>query len=96
MLDTTYTRTTITIPEEILWAIKKKALAERKDIKDVITEGLSLYLGAAIPVKDKTDIASLFGSWKKGEKGINFLKRTRYARKEKEREKYLQKLWKKS
>lgn len=45
MLNTKYTRTTITLPEELLYEIKKKALSERKTIKDVIQEHLSRSLG---------------------------------------------------
>lgn len=102
MLDNTkYTRTTITIPEGLLWAIKKRAWEERKDFKEVVTEGLAIYLGGdwkdiILKREDNFDINSLFGVWGKGTTGLGFLKKVRYGKKEKEREKYLQKLWKKS
>lgn len=38
------TRTTITIPEELLFEIKKKALFEGKTMKEVIEEGIKRYL----------------------------------------------------
>jgi hypothetical protein len=95
-MDTKYTRTTITIPEDLLFEIKKKALMERKTVKETIMKGLSLYIGKDIPNETSTDILSLYGSWGKGITGSSFLKKTRYGVIEKEREKYLKKIWKKS
>lgn len=95
-MDTNYVRTTISLPEELLFEIKKKALMERKTITDVITERLSLSLGKSIPKKKKPDLDSLFGAWGKGETGLQFLKRVRYGKEEKARERYLAKLWKRS
>lgn len=98
MLNSTYTRTTITIPEEILWAIKAKALNERKAVWEVVSEGLGLYVGLPKIVCDKEDfdLTSLFGAWGKGKSGKEFLKEVRYNKKNKRRETYLKKLWKKS
>lgn len=95
-MDTKYTRTTITLPEELLFEIKKKALMERKTITAVINQSLALSLGKSIPAKNPADINSLFGAWGKGESGTKFLKRVRYGKEEKAREKYLAKLWKRS
>lgn len=44
MLNTKYTRTTISLPDELLYEIKKKALNERKTIKEVVQENLSRSL----------------------------------------------------
>lgn len=66
-MDTKYTRTTITLPEDLLYEIKKKALVERKTITEVINESLSLSLGKSISFKKPVDINSLFGAWGKGE-----------------------------
>ena len=100
MLNIKYTITTLTIPEEILWAIKAKALMEKRTFKEVVIDGLRLYLSSnkkyIMPEKSEDWVESLFGSWGKGEKGIDFVKRTRYSKEEKERENYLKKLWKKS
>lgn len=96
MLTPKYTRTTITLPEELLWEIKKKALSEKKPFWRIVVDGLSLYLG--VPKKknlENFDINSLFGSWGKGETGRAFLKRVRNTKKDKAREKYLKNLWKK-
>lgn len=95
-MDTKYTRTTITLPEDLLFEIKKKALIERKTITEVINQSLSLSLGKSIPDKHPVDINSLFGAWGKGESGTKFLKRVRYGKEEKAKEKYLAKLWKRS
>ncbi len=95
MLNTKLTRTTITLPEDVLFEVKKRALMERKTIKEIINESLSLYLG----FKTKNtpySISSLFGAWGKGLSGSSFLRKVRYGKIEKEREKYLSKLWKKS
>lgn len=90
---TNYVRTTITLPEELLFEIKKKALMEKKTITEVINEGLNQYLGKKTK-KQPISIMSFIGSWGKGETGAEFLKRVRYSKEEKEREKYLAKLWK--
>ena len=98
-MDTKYTRTTITLPEELLYEIKKKALAEKKTIKDMINESLSLYVGYSRKKTRKVkkdSILSLFGAWGKGESGAQYLKRIRYNKMDIERDKYLEKLWKKS
>ena len=100
MLNSKYTRTTITIPEEILWAIKAKALMEKRAFKEVVTDGLRLYLSSnkkyIMPEKAEDWVESLFGSWGKGKNGKEFLKEVRYNKKNKKREVYLEKLWKKS
>lgn len=96
-MDTKYTRTTLTLPEDLVFEAKKRALAERKSLKEIITEGLSLYLLSDLKAEFiKSDINSLFGAWGKGETGSEFLKKIRYSRAEKKREEYLDKLWKKS
>lgn len=92
MLDTTkYTRTTITIPEELLWAIKKKAWEERRDFKEVVTEGLAVYLtidskNAILKGRKKIDINSLFGLWGRGKDGLSFVNDIRYGESEKKKE----------
>lgn len=100
MLNSAYTRTTITIPVEMLWEIKKRALIEKRAFKEVVIDGLTLYLfnrKKYTELDNPDDLTeSLFGSWGKGEKGIDFVKRTRYGKSEKARENYLKKLWKKS
>lgn len=95
-MDTKYTRTTITLPENLLFEIKKKALMERKTIKEIINEGLGKYLQIKIPTARKITLGSFVGAWGKGESGLKFLKRVRYPRVEEKREQYLAKLWKKS
>lgn len=100
-------RTTISLPEEILFELKKKALMERKKIKDVIFEGLSFFLrykkkialsgenwGESDDKKYKVD--KLFGSWGKGKRGKNFVYNLRKAEVERKRDNYLKNLWKKS
>ncbi|MBI2029857.1 hypothetical protein HYT02_05555 [Candidatus Gottesmanbacteria bacterium] len=94
MLDTKSTRTTITLPEDLLFEIKKRALLEKKTIKEIINESLSSYLG--FKTKSTPSINSLFGAWGKGISGNSYLKKVRYGKTEKEREEYLGKLWKKS
>lgn len=95
-MDTKWTRTTISLPEELLFEIKKKALMERKTITQVINETLSLNFGKSISPIKQVDLNCLFGAWGKGESGLKFLKRMRYGKEEKAREKYLAKLWKRS
>ncbi len=100
-------RTTISLPEEILFELKKKALMERKKIKDVISEGLSFFLryntenallkhNLEEPEDKKYKVDKLFGSWGKGKKGGNFVNELRKSRVEKRRDTYLRNLWKKS
>lgn len=99
MLNSDYTRTTITIPEKLLYEIKKKALEERKKIKDVIVEGLISSLGLdtkKLSGKISSDINSLFGAWGKGISGATFIRKSRYGKTEKVRDKYIFSLWKKS
>lgn len=96
MLNTKYTRTTISVPEELLFEIKKKALLERKTVTEVINKSLSVYLGKEFPPKTSLNINSLFGAWGKGPSGLTSLKKIRYGKANKEREKYISKLWKKS
>lgn len=96
MLNSGYTRTTITLPTDLLFEIKKKALVEKKPIKDIVCEGLSNYLGKKPISTPPISISSFIGAWGKGESGSKFLKRVRYGKEEKAREKYLAKLWKKS
>ena len=94
MLDTKSTRTTITLPEDLLFEIKKRALLEKKTIKEIINESLNLYLG--FKTKNTPSVDSLFGAWGKGISGKSYLKKIRYGTIEKKREEYLDKLWKKS
>ena len=94
-MDTKYARTTITLPEDLLYEIKKKALAQRKTIKEIIQESLSDSLGYERNEKSVLPLTSLFGTWGKGETGNQFLKRVRHSKEEKEREIYLKKIWKK-
>lgn len=96
MPDGKYTRTTITIAEELLFEIKKKALVEKKTIREIVEEGLSAYLGREPTFPPSPSISSLFGTWGKGPSGLSFVKKARYGKVEKEREKYLEKSWKKS
>lgn len=91
-----YTRTTITITEELLFEIKKKALMEKKTIREIVEEGLITYLGKEFASSSSSSISSLFGAWGKGETGDSYLKKARYGKVEKKREKYLEKSWKKS
>ena len=50
-MDTQYSRTTIVLPESLLYAIKKKALEEKRTIKDIIIEELSNCL--SVPLQDQ-------------------------------------------
>lgn len=95
-MDTKYARTTITLPENLLFEIKKKALMERKTIKEVINEGLGEYVQIKTPAARKLTLGTFVGAWGKGESGLKFLKKNRYSKAEKKRETYLSKLWKKS
>lgn len=95
-MDTKYTRTTITLPEMLLFEIKKKALMERKSVKEIVNDSLNRYLGKKSVSIPTISIRSFIGLWGKGESGSKFLKRVRYGKEEKAREKYLAKLWKKS
>lgn len=93
-MDTKYTRTTITLSEELLFEIKKKALMEKKTMTEVINDGLKNYIKLNPSSISPVSITSLVGAWGKGETGLQFLKRVRYGKAEKERERYLAKLWK--
>ncbi len=95
-MNTKYTRTTITLSDDLLFEIKKKALMEKKTVTEIVNESLSLSLGKSISSKKPIDINSLFGAWGKGESGLKFLKRIRYGKEEKARKEYLAKLWKRS
>lgn len=92
----TYARTTISIPEELLYEIKKRALVQRKTITEVISEGLYSFLGYAgkLP-KKRLPLTSLFGAWEKGESGVSYLKRVRYGKANYQRETYLKNAWRK-
>jgi len=94
-------RTTITLPNDLMYELKKKALLGRKTLKDVIIEGLGLYLYAgsksdARGINEEFDITSLFGAWGKGPSGKASVKTMRYGKVEKKRETFLRKEWKKS
>ncbi|MBI4067527.1 hypothetical protein HY407_04015 [Candidatus Gottesmanbacteria bacterium] len=100
-MDSGYTRTTITLPENLLIEIKKRALEKKKKMKDLIVEGLNIYINMdesdlARQQKNKSDITSLFGVWGKGPKGFTEVEEMRYGKEEKARETNLRKLWKKS
>lgn len=96
MLNIKYKRTTISLPEDLLFELKKKALLERKKIKDLVVEGLSLALKIKIPTSEKNKIASLYGAWSKGKKGTAFVNKIRNSKYDKTRDNYLKKLWRKS
>lgn len=98
MISNKLTRTTIRIPEDLLFEIKKEALMEKKTITDLISEGLHLYLKFKSDLtkfrEGKTgDITGLFGAWGKGASGLSTVKT---LRKEKTRDIYLKNLWNKS
>ena|SRR3990172_9422324 len=93
-MDTKYTRTTITLPESLLYEIKKKALMEKKTIKDIVLEGMNNYINKNSIAAPQLTISSFIGAWGKGESGSAFLERIRYGKEEKARERYLAKLWK--
>jgi len=95
-MDTNYVRTTISIPEDLLFEVKKKALLERKTIKEVINEGITTYIGKPTSTYKAVNISSFFGSWGKGLSGSNYLEKIRYGKVENTRESYLKKIWKKS
>ena len=40
----TYTRTTITLPENLLIEVKRRALEDRKTIKEIVHESIKEYL----------------------------------------------------
>lgn len=100
MLNTKYIRTTITLPEDILFELKKRAVRNKKTMKQLMTDGLKMYLYT--PVQDvktdgsKSDLVSLFGAWGKGESGKKTVARMRLAKEDQQREKYLSTIWKKS
>lgn len=96
MLNTTYTRTTITLPTELLFMLKKKALISRKSLTEIVNEGLKNYAGMNYSPSVSKTLMELSGSWKEEISGKSFLKRVRYSNKDKAREKYLSKIWNKS
>lgn len=96
-------RTTVVLPEDLLFEIKKKALMERKSLRQVVVEGLNFYLKQETRVSEegekrtkKYKIDELFGVLGKGEKGIFTVKKLREKKTEEKRENYLKKLWRKS
>lgn len=94
-MNTKYTRTTITIPEDLLFEIKKKALMERKTVKKIINEIISYHLnyGEKPRLTKKSDnISSLFGKWQKRKTGIAFLEKIRYKDDKKNDKSYLKQL----
>lgn len=101
MTTTTQARTTIALPDDLLFEVKERALTERKTMKEVITEGMKWYLRKSHLIdgsseKDDQNLLSLYGAWGKGPDGQHFLHVTRYGRKEGKRDAYLNRLWKKS
>jgi hypothetical protein len=98
MSDTQNVRTTISLPEDLLFSLKKKALMERKTIKEIVTEGLSQFIGYTNNKNSgiKPSLSSLFGAWGSGESGLTFMKKVRYGKKDEARASHLAKLWKKS
>lgn len=93
--NTKYVRTTISIADSLLFAVKKKALEERKTITELINEGLSSFINTKLPDKSSPKIADLYGAWGEGLSGSSYLGKTRYCPSENKRETYLSKLWKK-
>lgn len=101
MTTTSQVRTTIVLPDDLLFEVKKRALTERKTIKEVLTEGMKWYLRKGYlvddsPERDDQGLLALYGAWGKGPAGKDILKATRYGRKEQKRDAYLNRLWKKS
>lgn len=101
MLTTRDVRTTISMPDDLLFELKKKALLGRKALKDVIIEGLRLYLytgskNTTRGLHEEFDIMSLYGTWGKGRSGKSSVEKMRHGRSENKREEYLRKEWKKS
>lgn len=98
LTNTRFTRTTISLPEDILYELKKKALEDRKTITAIVTEGLTLYLKRSpVPTdgKESDNLISYFGSWGKGLSGKTTLKKLRSGAKEIQRDVSLKKSWKK-
>jgi|GEM_PF-4155618 len=91
-------RTTIRIPENLFFEIKKEAIMEKKTLTDLISEGLSLYIRFRPELKkfEKGKVTNLFGAWGKGMSGSSTIKKLRTGNKEKERDKFLTGLWSKS
>lgn len=100
MLNNKLTRTTISIPENLLFEMKKEALMEKKTLTDLISEGLSFYIKFKSEFKrfekNKDTITSLFGAWGKGISGSSAVGELRSGKNEKKRENFLASLWKKS
>ena len=95
MLTNKYTRTTISVPENLLFEIKKKALLEKKTVKDIFIDGLKLVLKYKYEEPEISRLSSLFGAWGEGEKGSDFLKKTRETSFDNKRENYINNIWKK-
>lgn len=101
MTTASHARTTIALPDDLLFEVKKRALTERKTMKDVITEGMKWYLRKShlkgdSPQEADQSLLALYGAWGEGPNGQNFLKVTRYSKEERKRDTHLQRLWKKS
>lgn len=103
MLKSRIVRTTISLPEDLLFEIKKIALVERKTIKEVIGESLRLFLRINTTKSSLDDNAAksykvdrLFGILGKGESGEFFVRRVRSTKADRQRDSRLKKLWKKS
>ena len=77
MSNTKFVRTTITLPEDLLFEIKKQALMERKSMKKIIHERL------------RKPATSLYGIWGKGASGLETLKEVRYGDKKQTKKKDL-------
>lgn len=90
MLNTKYTRTTLSLPDDLLFEIKKKALMERKTLKEIISESLTIYLGKDISSKSSSiSLDDSYGAWGKGLSGTETLRRVRYGKTEEEEKKEL-------
>jgi len=101
MLNTKLIRTTIRMPEELLFEIKKEALLKKKTMTDLVSEGLKFYIRfkssfEKIEEEKVSKLTDLFGVWGKGLSGLSTVKKLRYGRKETLHDSYLNKLWKKS
>lgn len=99
-MDTKMTRTTITLPEDLLYEMKRKSLTKRRSLKEVLAEGLRFYLrysesGMLAKMQGGTNLTTLFGTWGKGKRGITDLKSLRDLKSDNKRDYYLNSLWKK-
>lgn len=92
-----YTRTTIMLPEELFFSVKEKALAERKTMKVYIEESLrSSLAGNKMSQETSPSLGLLYGAWGKGPSGQTFIRHVRNTKKDRERDRHLLSLWKKS